>query len=174
MRGGFMKNDLFTINSYGQITIDIKTHMDAKGITRNALARAVNTRFEVIKKWYGGHVEKSMPTCLFPLGSALSWNVHPAILFITKPVPNKYLGIWERGKRIPVVDNLVVLATLYNEKTEDVLAYSTTGEAGRLPVYKLLYLTYRSIYFNMNKIASTIISTLTLSFLLPATIFRTT
>lgn len=53
-----MKNDLFTINSYGQITIDIKTHMDAKGITRNALARAVNTRFEVINKWYGGHVEK--------------------------------------------------------------------------------------------------------------------
>lgn len=32
--------------------------MDAKGITRNALARAINTRFEVIDKWYNGHVEK--------------------------------------------------------------------------------------------------------------------
>ena len=32
--------------------------MDQKNITRNALARAVNTRFEVIDKWYHGHVEK--------------------------------------------------------------------------------------------------------------------
>ncbi|MBQ6843786.1 MAG: helix-turn-helix transcriptional regulator [Agathobacter sp.] len=27
-------------------------------MSRNALARAVNTRFEVIDKWYHGHVEK--------------------------------------------------------------------------------------------------------------------
>ena len=32
--------------------------MDAKGISRNALARAINTRFEVIDKWYEGRVEK--------------------------------------------------------------------------------------------------------------------
>ena len=32
--------------------------MDDKNITRNALARAINTRFEVIDKWYNGHVEK--------------------------------------------------------------------------------------------------------------------
>ena len=32
--------------------------MDKQQITRNALARAVNTRFEVIDKWYNGHVEK--------------------------------------------------------------------------------------------------------------------
>jgi len=30
----------------------------AHGITRNALARAIDTRFEVIDKWYHGHVEK--------------------------------------------------------------------------------------------------------------------
>lgn len=53
-----MKNELFTLNNYGHIEIDIKTHMDAKQITRNALARAINTRFEVIDKWYHGHVEK--------------------------------------------------------------------------------------------------------------------
>ena len=28
----------------------------ARGITRNALARAIDTRFEVIDKWYHGHV----------------------------------------------------------------------------------------------------------------------
>ena len=27
-------------------------------MTRNALAKAINTRFEVIDKWYHGHVEK--------------------------------------------------------------------------------------------------------------------
>ncbi|MBE5886894.1 MAG: helix-turn-helix transcriptional regulator [Clostridia bacterium] len=32
--------------------------MDKKNITRNALARAINARFEVIDKWYNGHVEK--------------------------------------------------------------------------------------------------------------------
>lgn len=32
--------------------------MDEKNISRNALARAINARFEVIDKWYNGHVEK--------------------------------------------------------------------------------------------------------------------
>ncbi|MCI8293832.1 MAG: helix-turn-helix transcriptional regulator [Hespellia sp.] len=32
--------------------------MNQKQITRNALARAINTRFEVVDKWYNGHVEK--------------------------------------------------------------------------------------------------------------------
>lgn len=46
------------MNQYGKILIDIKTPMDEKGISRNALARAINARFEVIDKWYNGHVEK--------------------------------------------------------------------------------------------------------------------
>lgn len=53
-----MKNELFTMNQYGKITIDIKTFMDEKGINRNMLARAINARFEVVDKWYNGHVEK--------------------------------------------------------------------------------------------------------------------
>ncbi len=53
-----MKNELFTLNQYGHIEINIRKYMDEKQITRNALARAVNTRFEVIDKWYNGHVEK--------------------------------------------------------------------------------------------------------------------
>lgn len=53
-----MENELFTLNQYGHVEIDLKRHMDKKQITRNALARAVNTRFEVIDKWYHGHVEK--------------------------------------------------------------------------------------------------------------------
>lgn len=53
-----MENELYTINNYGRIEINLKEYMDARKITRNALARAVNTRFEVIDKWYNGHVEK--------------------------------------------------------------------------------------------------------------------
>lgn len=53
-----MNKEIFTLNDYGTITIDIKHIMDEKGITRNSLARAINARFEVINKWYNGNVEK--------------------------------------------------------------------------------------------------------------------
>lgn len=53
-----MQNELFTLNQYGHIEIRLKQYMDERKITRNALARAINTRFEVIDKWYNGHVEK--------------------------------------------------------------------------------------------------------------------
>ncbi len=53
-----MEKTLFTPKDYGHIEINIKKYMDKKQITRNALARAINTRFEVIDKWYQGHVEK--------------------------------------------------------------------------------------------------------------------
>ena len=53
-----MEKELFTPKDYGHIEINIKKYMDNKEITRNALARAINTRFEVIDKWYQGHVEK--------------------------------------------------------------------------------------------------------------------
>lgn len=35
----------------------LKAIMDAKGIKRHPLARAVDTRFEVINKWYNNEVE---------------------------------------------------------------------------------------------------------------------
>lgn len=53
-----MQKELYTLNHYGRIEINIAQFMDERGITRNALARAINTRFEVVNKWYHGHVEK--------------------------------------------------------------------------------------------------------------------
>lgn len=53
-----MKNEIYTISQYGKIIIDIRTIMDDRGISRNALARAINARFEVVDKWYNGSVEK--------------------------------------------------------------------------------------------------------------------
>lgn len=57
-KGICMNHTIYSINEYGHIEIHIKEIMDTQGITRNALARATNTRFEVINKWYNGHVEK--------------------------------------------------------------------------------------------------------------------
>lgn len=53
-----MDRDIFTMKEYGRIEINIKPYMDKNNITRNALARAINTRFEVIDKWYNRRVEK--------------------------------------------------------------------------------------------------------------------
>ena len=53
-----MKNEIYAISQYGKIIIDIRAIMDDRGISRNALARAINARFEVVDKWYKGSVEK--------------------------------------------------------------------------------------------------------------------
>ena len=53
-----MDNRVVSIREYGKISITLKTVMDERKITRNALARAINARFEVIDKWYNGHIEK--------------------------------------------------------------------------------------------------------------------
>lgn len=47
-----------SINEYGKIDICLKELMLARNITRNYLAKAANTRFEVINKWYNNDVEK--------------------------------------------------------------------------------------------------------------------
>ncbi len=53
-----MENKLYALIHYGHIEIHLKELMDAQQISRNALARAIDTRFEVIDKWYKGNVEK--------------------------------------------------------------------------------------------------------------------
>ena len=53
-----MDNRVVSIREYGKISITLKAVMDEHKITRNALARAINARFEVIDKWYNGHIEK--------------------------------------------------------------------------------------------------------------------
>ncbi len=45
-----------TVNEYGKIQLRLKEIMEKKKMTRNYLARATNTRFEV--KWYNNEVEK--------------------------------------------------------------------------------------------------------------------
>ena len=53
-----MENKLYSLVQYGHIEIQLREIMDSQQISRNALARAIDTRFEVIDKWYKGNVEK--------------------------------------------------------------------------------------------------------------------
>lgn len=55
-----MKEDKFVtyIREYGSIDLKLKERMDALNLTRNYLARRVDTRFEVIDRWYNNDVEK--------------------------------------------------------------------------------------------------------------------
>lgn len=49
---------IITIKEYGKIDILLKDILDERGLSRNYLATAANTRFEVINKWYNNQVEK--------------------------------------------------------------------------------------------------------------------
>ena len=46
------EHGIFLIQDYGKIELRLREVMDARGINRNRLARLVNTRYEVIDKWY--------------------------------------------------------------------------------------------------------------------------
>ena len=51
-------NSILTIKEYGNINICLKELLEEKKITRNYLAKRVDTQFEVIDKWYKGKVER--------------------------------------------------------------------------------------------------------------------
>ena len=53
-----MQKRVISINNYGYVKLNLKEYMDKNQVTRNALARAINARFEVVDKWYHGSVEK--------------------------------------------------------------------------------------------------------------------
>lgn len=76
-----MDNELYTLKDYGKIEIHLRELMDAQNITRNALARSVNTRFEVIDKWYHGHVEKIDADILARICFVLGCNPGDIIIY---------------------------------------------------------------------------------------------
>ncbi len=49
---------VISINDYGRIKLHLNEIIKEKGMNRNSLAKAVNTRFEVIDKWCKNRVEK--------------------------------------------------------------------------------------------------------------------
>ena len=49
---------IMTMREYGQVHIRLRELLEQRGMKRNELAKAAGTRFEVVNKWYQGHVEK--------------------------------------------------------------------------------------------------------------------
>ena len=79
-----MENELYTIKNYGSVEIHLKELMDQQNITRNALARAINARFEVIDRWYNGHVEKIDSDILARICFVLDCSPGDIIKYISK------------------------------------------------------------------------------------------
>ena len=52
------KKSLLYIKEYGKIELKLKKQLAKRQMTRGELARAINTRFEVVNKWYSGQVER--------------------------------------------------------------------------------------------------------------------
>ena len=77
-----MEKELFTLKQYGHIELDLRKYMDKRQITRYALARAIDTRFEVIDKWYNGHVEKIDADILARICYVLDCNPGDIIRYI--------------------------------------------------------------------------------------------
>lgn len=63
--------------------------MDKRKISRNTLARAVGTRFEVISKWYGGHIEKIDTDILAHICFVLDCNPSDIIRYIENDKENR-------------------------------------------------------------------------------------
>lgn len=52
----FEGKNIFSIRQYGRMDVHLADILDSRNMTRNALARATDTRFEVVKKWYDNTV----------------------------------------------------------------------------------------------------------------------
>lgn len=74
-------NSIITIKEYGKIDICLKELMDSRKITRNSLAKSVNTRFEVIDKWYNNQVEKLDLDILARIGYVLGCSPEDIIKY---------------------------------------------------------------------------------------------
>lgn len=77
-----MENKLYSFVHYGHIEIHLKEIMDSQQISRNALARAIDTRFEVVDKWYKGNLEKIDADILARICFALQCEPQDIIFYI--------------------------------------------------------------------------------------------
>jgi len=53
-----MENRILYARKYGSIHLRLRELMDRRGLNRNQIARRIDTRFEVVDKWYHDEVEK--------------------------------------------------------------------------------------------------------------------
>ena len=68
--------------NYGHVELRLKEIMDARGISRNQLAKRIDARFEVVGKWYKGEVEKMDLDILARICYALDCSTEDLIKYV--------------------------------------------------------------------------------------------
>lgn len=68
--------------NYGHVELRLKEIMDARGISRNQLAKRIDARFEVVGKWYKGEVEKMDLDILARICYALDCTTEDIIRYV--------------------------------------------------------------------------------------------
>lgn len=76
-----MNKSILKIKEYGEVRIHLRELMEEKNISRNQLARAINSRFEVIDRWYHCNVEKIDVDILARICYVLDCNISDLISY---------------------------------------------------------------------------------------------
>lgn len=74
-------NSVIELKNYGHIRFHVKEIMDKQGITRGALSRLANVRYEVAQKWYDGNLERIDTDVLARICYALNCDLHDILSY---------------------------------------------------------------------------------------------
>ena len=69
--------------NFGHVELRLKEIMDARGISRNQLAKRIDARFEVVGKWYKGEVEKMDLDILARICYALDCTAEDIVCYVS-------------------------------------------------------------------------------------------
>jgi putative transcriptional regulator len=77
----FSCTPLVTLKDYGRITLSIGFRMDSFDISINQMSRATGLRYEVVARYYSGHVERIDTDVLAKICCVLNCNVSDIIQY---------------------------------------------------------------------------------------------
>lgn len=72
------------MQAYGKVVVKLRPLLEQRGISRNAFAKQINTRFEVVDKWYDGGVERIDADILARVCYALDCRVEDILEYQTE------------------------------------------------------------------------------------------
>ena len=75
------KRSVLLLKDYGHVEIRLKELLDKAGMTRNALADAIGSNFEVVNKWYSGALGKIDADVLARICYVLQCRVEDLIVY---------------------------------------------------------------------------------------------
>lgn len=73
---------ILQVKEYGSVKINLRPLMEARGLSRNRLAHLIDTRYEVVNKWYNGRVERIDADILARLCYVLQCEVSDIIFYV--------------------------------------------------------------------------------------------